>query len=442
MNLSLFMKNIRHVYFLFKSIWIISREYAMYMWFRDYSSFIHNLTNNLASINILYVKAFQAVALNNNLITENTNNQLLRFTDNAPWNCDDIDFFTLVRIRDDLKLDFRDGLDKPINSGMISLVFKVFKSETGEPLIVKIKRRNIDDKLEEAVDDLLYFVDMLSFIPFFKRYQISQSIRNCLDIVSDQTNFNMEVKNMIRMKNNCSKLKYIQIPSVLEEVTDKYPNVIIMEYIEGVSIHKIDPSEYEPFAKIVLKFGFVTSLVHGITHGDFHTGNILFIKDEKDEKCRYKIGVIDFGIVYEIDEMYKNVLFHIFSDFFELTSYEIAEKIMTSGLIEPIDIVKNLPTHHYENIIKMILKIIESANNDIHEANQKQLYQFLSNFYCYLKDNEDISKLGLRPSDSFVKTQMCIAMSHGVSITLCKENYINVADKVLNELFHLDLLSI
>ena len=442
MEFFLFMQNMRHVYFLFKSIGIILREYILYMWFQDYPSFIHNLANNLASINILYVKAFQAIALNNNLITEQANDQLLRFTDNAPWKCDDIDFFTLIRIRDELKLDFRDGLDKPIHSGMISLVFKVFKSETNEPLILKIKRINIDSKLEDAIDDLLYFVDMLSFIPFVKRYKIAQSIRNCVDIVSDQLNFGMEIKNMIRIKNNCSKLKYVKIPYVLQEVTHKYPNVIIMEYIEGVSINKIDPSDYEPFAKIVLKFGFVTSLVHGITNGDFHTGNILFIKDEKDDKCRYKIGVIDFGIVYEIDEMYKKVLFQIFSDFFELTPYEIAEKIMTSGLIEPIDVVINLPTHHYENIIKIIMTIIESANNDAQEANQKQLYRFLSNFYCYLKDNKDISKLGLRPSDSFIKTQMCFAMSHGVSITLCKDNYINIADKVLNDLFHIDLLSI
>jgi predicted unusual protein kinase regulating ubiquinone biosynthesis (AarF/ABC1/UbiB family) len=206
------------------------------MWFRDDSSFIHNLTNNLASINILYVKAFQVVAFKNHLINENTNNQLLRFIDNVPWNHDDIDFFTLVRIRDELKLDFVDGLDNPIHSGMISLVFKAFKRETNEPLIVKMKRLNIDHKLQDVIDDLLYFADILSFIPFVKRYQISQSIRNCIDIVCDQTNFNMEVENMIRMKNNCNS---VQIPSVLQEITNKYPNVIIMEYIDGVSFHTI-----------------------------------------------------------------------------------------------------------------------------------------------------------------------------------------------------------
>jgi predicted unusual protein kinase regulating ubiquinone biosynthesis (AarF/ABC1/UbiB family) len=412
------------------------------MWFRDYSCFINRIATNLASINILYVKAFQAVALNNNLITENINNQLLRFTDNAPWSYDDIDFYTLVRISDELNLEFRDGFENPINSGMISLVFKVFKRETNKPMIVKIKRYKIDHKLECAIDDLLFFVDILSFIPFFKKYHIPQTIRNCVDIISDQTKFNIEVKNMNRIKHNCSKLKYVQIPSALQDVTDVYPNVIIMEYIEGLPIHKIDPSDYEPFAKLVMKFGFVTSLMHGITHGDLHSGNILFIKDEQEEQITYKIGVIDFGIVYEIEEIYKNVLFQIFADLFTLSSHAIAEKIITSGLIEPIETIKQLPVHHYDNIIRITSDIIESTIHDSHGATQKQLYRFLSVFFCYLKDNEDISKLGLRPSDSFVKTQMCLAMAHGVTLTLCKDNCINIADKVLNDLFHIDFLSI
>jgi len=437
-----FVKNMRHVCFLFNTLWIILSEGLLYMWFRDYSYFINRLTTKLASINILYVKAFQAVALNNNLITENMNNQLLHFTDNAPWSYDDIDFYTLVQISDELNLDFRDGFENPINSGMISLVFKVYKRETNKPFIVKIKRTNIDCKLECAIDDLLYFVDILSFIPFFKKYHIPQTIRNCVDIISDQTKFDIEVKNMNRIKHNCSKLKYVQIPAAQKEVTDVYPNVIIMEYIEGVPIHKIDPVDYEPFANLVMKFGFVTTLMHGITHGDLHSGNILFIKDEQDNKITYKIGVIDFGIVYEIEEIYKNVLFQIFADLFTLSSPEIAEKVMNSGLIEPIEIINNLPAHHYANIIKIISEIVESSIHGSQEANQKQLYRFLTEFYCYLKDNEDISKLGLHPSASFVKTQMCLAMAHGVTLTLCKDNCINIADKVLNDLFHMDFLSI
>ena len=36
--------------------------------------------------------------------------------------------------------------------------------------------------------------------------------------------------------------------------------------------------------------------------------------------------------------------------------------------------------------------------------------------------------------------QLTVAMSHGVTITLCNGNFIDKADKVINELFHTDLL--
>ena len=78
-----------------------------------------------------------------------------------------------------------------------------------------------------------------------------------------------------------------------------------MEEIKGVPINKIKEEDYEGFAKQVIKFGFVTTLVHGVTHGDLHSGNILFIKDENETKYKHKIGVLDFGIIYEVELQHK-----------------------------------------------------------------------------------------------------------------------------------------
>jgi len=47
---------------------------------------------------------------------------------------------------------------------------------------------------------------------------------------------------------------------------------------------------------------------------------------------------------------------------------------------------------------------------------------------------------GLYVGDDFVKLQMALAMSQGVSLCLCKNDYMPFANKVLNELFHTELL--
>ena len=434
------MKYVNQIMFLSSASWIILSELFLYVVFKNYSSFIGRLTHKLAGINILYVKVFQAFALNNSFIDDKLNNQLLQFTDNAPWDFSDIDYETLISVCDEYELHLQSGFEFPINTGMISLVFKAYSKKDGKPLIIKMKRVNIEAKLAKAVDNLLCFVYLLSFIPVLNKYQISEAVNKSISMITNQTNFQLEVTNMQKMKKNCQHLQYVKIPSVNVDVTEKYENVIVMEFIEGMTINKIDTEDYEEFAKQVLKFGFVTTVLHGTTHGDLHGGNILFIKDSDAPKYKHKIGVLDFGIVYEIDKDYKGVLLEIATDLFTIPSNVLAEKFILSGVIEPMDILKNLPQHHFINIIKFSTEIIDDIIHTSKQANQIQVYKFLYNFNSYLNNN-DISKLGLRPSANFIKTQMCLAMSHGITLSLCKDDYIVIADKVLNELFHMNLLT-
>ena len=188
------------------------------------------------------------------------------------------------------------------------------------------------------------------------------------------------------MRRNCKNLKYVVIPKADEEVTKRFPNIIAMEYINGVKIGEVKEEDYIPFAKQVLKLGFVTSLVHGCTHGDLHGGNILFIKDENEEnpKYKHKIGVLDFGIVYELDVKFKGVVFDVMIDVFNTPPEKIAEEALVSGLLEPLDLIRELPGEHKNNLIKMISEIISDALTKTKQGNQVQIYKFLNNFYKYI----------------------------------------------------------
>ena len=420
--------------FLCKAFFIIFSELLIYTFYRDKLSFIDRLTQRLAKINILYVKVFQAFALNNSIIDQKMNNLLLKFTDNAPWTNHDIDFETLFKLEDDERIRFEDGISYPINSGMISLVFKAKRLTDNSNVIVKIKRKNIEQKLSEAIDNLLFFMYILSFLPIVQKYQLTEVVHKNIDIIRHQVNFHEEVQNIIKMRTNCKHLKYVKIPDVYKEITDKYHNVILMEEIKGVPINKIKEEDYEGFAKQVMKFGFVTTLVHGVTHGDLHSGNILFIKDENETKYKHKIGVLDFGIIYEVETQYKSVLFDLLTEMFNNSPEVSAEKLLTSGIIEPVDVLKSLPSNHYKNILGFLTEIIHDTIYVSKQANQIQIYRFMSKFKTYMS-NPEISGLGLKPSDNFVKTQLVLAMAHGVTLTLCKDDYMSLADKVINELF-------
>jgi ubiquinone biosynthesis protein len=429
----------KQVLFLINVFFIISSELFFYIIYKDLPYFVTKITHRLASINILYVKFFQAIALNNSLIDAKINNQLLKFTDNAPWNYNDINFKELIQVTDKYDIILPDGYDSPINSGMISLVFKAYKKNTNAPLIIKIKRKDIDVKLNDAIMNLQFFMNILKLIPIIKNYEIVDVINKNIDVIKHQTNFSQEVDNMIKVKNNCSKLKYVVIPQVYEDVTREYSNVILMEYIDGIKINQIKEEDYEDFAKQVIKFGFVTSVIHGIAHGDLHGGNILFIKDDTQEKYKHKIGVIDFGIIYVIETEFKENLFNLFTQIFESTPRETAIKLLNSGIIEPKNIFNKLPNEHREQILNFTCEIIQDTIQNSNKANQFQLYKLMYKLKEYLCKS-DLSSIGIRPSDNFVKTQLVLAMTHGVTLTLCKDDFITIADKVFNELFNTKII--
>ena len=433
-------KELKGFLFLINVFFIFGKEYIIYLLYNDFPLFVERLAFGLSRINILCVKIFQAFALNNSLIDEIINNKLLQFTDNAPWNFSDMNLGELIKIVDKYNLQLKSGYEIPINSGMISLVFKAYKKDNLiEPVIIKMKRNNIQQKLDDAIDNLLFSMYLLSFIPIFNKYQLAEVVNKNIEIIRHQTNFLEEVDNMALIKKNCKNLKYVKIPTANRTVTEEYPNFILMEFIEGIKINQIKKEDYEGFAKQVIKFGFVTSIVHGVTHGDLHGGNILFIKDKNDEKYPYKIGVIDFGIIYELESQYKGHIFEILTQIFELPPRESAIKLLNSGLIDPPNILQQIPKEYYENIINFTSEIIDETVNTSKKANQIQIYKFISKLKVYLS-NSELSKIGIRPSDNFVKTQLVLAMSQGVTLTLCNDDYIGLADKVINELFHTNMI--
>jgi predicted unusual protein kinase regulating ubiquinone biosynthesis (AarF/ABC1/UbiB family) len=207
-----------------------------------------------------------------------------------------------------------------------------------------------------------------------------------------------------------------------------------MENILGVHISKLEEIDYEPFAKLVVKYGVVSSFMNGFGHGDLHAGNILFIKNGYND---YKLGLIDFGIVLEIQEHVRNKFLGIFYDFFNKPPTEISNDFL-SCFVEPKEVFQNLPKEHKESLVQITTQIIENVIHGSKSANQSKLFEFIIHFNDYLNAN-DLKKYGLYFNDDFIKMQMGLAMAQGVCLCLCKNNYIEIANQVSNEMFHNDI---
>jgi len=431
-------ENINSIVFLFNIALIFIVEIFYYLISNNYILLIDRLTIKLAKINILYVKLFQAFSLNNNLINEDINNKLMEFTDNVPWKVSEIDYETLFKISDKYNINMENYY--PINSGMISIVFKGFDKINNKNIIIKIKRKNIENNLDVSIKNVLFLVNVLSFINIINKYQINEIINKNIDILKKQTNFLQEVDNMLLIRENCKNLKYIKIPNVNKNITEEYQNVIVMELIEGIKLKNIKEEDYKEYSKQIIKFGIVTTLIHGITHGDLHCGNILFIKDN-DKKYPYKLGILDFGIIYKFSPKLKTFLSDILISIFNISSRETAKKILNSVIIEPEGILNKISNEDYNNIINLTEEIITETKISYKKANQIQIYNFLSNLNKYLSKKE-LLNLGIKVSDDFLKLQLVLAMSQGATLKLCKGDFVNVINEVINEIFNISLISL
>ena len=142
----------QQIVFLFQICSIFMVETIKYNLFG--TNIIKNIAYKLAKVNILCVKIFQAISLN---IDKSINDELIKYTDHVPYSFyEDIDFDTLIDItsQEGLYID----IDKPIASGMISIVYKALLQKPEENglqyKIIKIKRKNIEQKLDESIKRL------------------------------------------------------------------------------------------------------------------------------------------------------------------------------------------------------------------------------------------------------------------------------------------------
>jgi len=164
-------------------------------------------------------------------------------------------------------------------------------------------------------------------------------------------------------------------------------------------------------------------------HGDIHPGNVFFIKelkvksnasidddddsddsDDSDEggddfkKYKYKLGVIDFGIVGKFSREMQNTIFHLFKGLYEKNHDAVAHCIV-DNLVEPKDA---LTPENKNELISIISKYSESHFG-------KDTHRFL--------DAEDIIKINkilCGFSVQFSKEFCKIELSFAISDSVCK----------------------
>jgi len=315
---------------------ILMYEFLCYLLFRNKILLYKNLIKRLTKLNIIFIKIIQWITVDNGDIE--LNNIVKNITNNVEYSNEDIDHPLITDIENYSNNEL--VIDRiPINSGTIALVYK--GKLNNKDVIIKMKRKNIKQKLNDVVHFLNNIVYIIEHIPFIniENYSIKDILKYNMHNFVKQSDFHLEATNIQIFYNNYINESNIIIPKVYIKYTNRFDDVIVMEYLDGKHLTEINNNYYDYILKIL--YFLNTSLYnHNIIHSDIHPGNILFMDD--------KIGIIDFGFVSIIN---KETGFDIYSFYNYYTSGKrkklyklIVEKLcikMNNNIIISQDVIDN-----------------------------------------------------------------------------------------------------
>ncbi len=260
---------------------------------------VKSITYKLEELNIVYVKIFQSLCLDKNLLNENEKQYLLKYTDNVPYHNDEIDYEVLKKLETNYDIIIENY--EPINSGIVGIVFNgIYKKENDSKVIIKILKKDITNKINNALDELLLASYILQFIPLISNLNLYKLILDNKESFINQLDFTKEVNNIELFTSKNKNLPSYKFPNVYRNITNEYNNIIVMENIKGLTINEVkamNQSIKDEFNKLYVKFGLINLLYNNAIHNDLHSGNLFFyINNDTKELPKYQLGIIDFGI--------------------------------------------------------------------------------------------------------------------------------------------------
>lgn len=392
-----FMKNIQFCFYIFYLLFKNRKD----IFEKNYDNLAKNICFKIAEINVIYVKLLQIIAVQN-VFSSHINEFLLTYTDDVSYNDDEIDLSFMELFPNDNISDF-----KLIKSGTMSLIYKF---NTPSPIIVKVLRKNIKQKIENSVSSINCLISLFWWHPYIRNKNLLTIFNENKNKLYEHIDFIKEKNNTIIMYEQFKNIDYIITPRVWEKYCNE--NCITMDYIEGESITDIDDEDMEEFSNLLIKYSVKGLLYDRIFHGDIHSGNILFILDENDDENKYKLGIIDFGIMGSFSKEEQNNFYLMFQAVNDNDIDNITDKVIP--FLEPQETLNKLDVKDSALLINHLKNITSHI--------------FASNFQFGVKEicmfNDSLKKYNLHLSKKICQPMISMFGLKTMCEYLSKESFI------------------
>lgn len=388
--------------------------------YNNWDKFIVDTCESIKNMNIFYVKAIQAASADCEHFSDNIRDYMNNFVDKIDYNSSDFDIKKIKTILETKNIKIG---ELPVASGTIACVFK---GEDNDKLYaIKIKRNNIDDKIYKSCKEFRQIISLFNYIPYINKFNILSTFDANIHYIKEQLNFENELSNIkyVYQANLRSNI-YITPNTYYEDVTSKYKNIIIMDYLDGIKLNDIPNNKKGQFCSLVSKFGLKSIFFDGFTHGDLHQGNCRFVidKDEQDNDVE-KLIVYDFGIICRIKENEKDIMYRFCKNYF-LNKYKQVSTIILDEITDLNQSELILHDSEYNNILNFIEEWSKDPDGFKKVISTKDIY----NISAYL------AKYDIKISDWFSKIIMSFVVHESMVKALSVDKtFIEYAAELIKE---------
>jgi ubiquinone biosynthesis protein len=168
---------------------------------------------------------------------------------------------------------------------------------TGEPVVVKVQRPDIAERVERDLDVVAQFGRTLEArAAWAQEYHVMDLVQEFSERLREELDFRIEARNATEIGERLAAYTDIRVPRVHRELTTA--RVLVMEWLDGESVRQLVHTPAGPnqarLADSLLRCALQQMLVDGHFHADPHPGNVLLLRTGQ-------LGLIDFGAAGRLD---------------------------------------------------------------------------------------------------------------------------------------------
>ena len=319
----------------FRPLWLLGLINP-FNWFRSSTlTQAERLRLCIESLGPIFIKFGQMLSTRRDLLPDDIVNELEKLLDRVPpFPLDQARAIVEQQLGMSIDQAFQSFDDNLVASASIAQIYQA-QLKSGEDVVVKIVRPNIEQQIRQDIDVLTllarmadrYWNEAQRIKPLQIVHEFEKTIFNELDLVREAANAN-ELRRHFEGSND------LYVPKVYWDYCR--PRVMVIERIEGIPVSDIEQLKahninLEVLSRKGVEVFFTQVYRNNYFHADMHPGNIFVSRDNPDDP---KYIAVDFGIMGSLSTQDQRYLAENFVAFFNRDYRRVAELHVDSGWVD------------------------------------------------------------------------------------------------------------